>query len=496
MDQMQWLRNLYQLWQQNKAQAVLQARLDFRMIDQRVLACVVQWSQSAGAYIDLHEEVDIWAGSLGLGGSPNYGMQSESYDLVFFCQVIVSIARGQGDPPASQALQARALDILQGRFPAFKVLELCTADDPRLQALLGMVGPFIMSDPTMQSVIGQTGIVVAALALPRAQLLKLAGVKGDVSRGAGTSKKARREAAAQNARKAFSESITAAEKAGTHDFRKAEHWLLKALGQAAQSPEPDDDILALQHLIALFSRGGATLEPETVRRCVRTVAGLVRQGHRGTAVSNIVCVFDPIVAAGGLSQELDSTLAEAGDKLLEGDMEKAERVGLTASNATVWLRLGRTDSALARLEECKKLSLTASEGLEIARVEAKVRWVNQDRDGAADALIAALSGKKKAEPVERLTAMEQLILLWPDTKDGKEGWLEQFEEELNATGGLARDLGLVSLATALIKSGDKERALPIAKRANLKTVRDAVPPHLIHLLDELEEQLGEVVDTV
>jgi hypothetical protein len=75
-----------------------------------------------------------------------------------------------------RALEKRALDILQGRLPADQALELMGKNVPLLGSDFGgMLAMLRMFGGEMLPILAQIGMTLAALALPRPQLLQLAG---------------------------------------------------------------------------------------------------------------------------------------------------------------------------------------------------------------------------------------------------------------------------------------------------------------------------------
>lgn len=187
MDKMQWLSQLYSLWQQDQVQAILKARLDYELIDGKVLAYVRQWAQSAGMQLEAQEQareiqqqVNVWAGTMGMGQSygygSSYGMGTGLEGMGAFASAIIAIGEAHGDPPMPRALEVRALDILQGRSPADQALELLGEGAPVLGINFGgMLAMLRMLGGEMLPVLAQIGMALAALALPRPQLLQLAG---------------------------------------------------------------------------------------------------------------------------------------------------------------------------------------------------------------------------------------------------------------------------------------------------------------------------------
>jgi len=150
------------------------------------------------------------------------------------------------------------------------------------------------------------------------------------------------------------EAAAAAQEAGATE--DAQRLYVQALEIAMESPQPDDDVAALGHLLALARY--TTLSVETLERCFDCLDGLIDNGHRGDALAPVLSLL--IQDAWG---HLDSTrcrrLAEHGLTLLAGPLSPANQALVGWASAAMWMNLGERDRARETLSRIDRAAVPA-----------------------------------------------------------------------------------------------------------------------------------------
>jgi len=482
----QWIEEIGAEWNANPARAAVLARLDPERLDAETLAYVASAVDAATRQMNQDRRVRARGASLGFYADSNGALEARVQQLTGLRQMLEAVAGNGGDPPARDELRACALDVLQGkRTPADAVV--LGADDPRAAAVqMAQLLQFAAMNGTDLSWVARVGHFNAAMALPRVQLLALAG------REAKTNTKPADPV--ETARRDVARILREADALRDADPAKAEAMLLDALAAADVTPETSDDVDALLHLLLLV--GKHKLADDTVRQCVARVAKLAQGGVVGDHVATLATMLAGLVAAGDLSQELDAPLAEAGGRILAGELTGDLRVRLTAAVARGWLRAGRTHQADRALRALRKRGLSAAERLDLACVEADVLTAGGDRAAAADALVEALDAAAVLSFDERKAALQALVCLWPAERAGGEWWTKEYDDGAASMDEPFQTLARMTLVLALQKSGDVARGLAYGRRIDMAELRRQLPRDFAAMADEMESGFRSTMEAL
>jgi hypothetical protein len=471
-----WIEEVGAEWFSNPARAVLMARLDHELLDAETIRYVGAGARAATQQTIADQQNCARAASLGLFTQPDPDLAARADQLKAFLDMLTTVVQHGGDPPAKDALRACALAILRGERDAQEGVIL-SADD--VHQALAEVREFVQASAFNGTDAGawltRVGLFSAAMALPREQLLELAG------------RAAADEAPAdptEAARRSFAAIIKKVDALGASDPEKAESMLREALDSADATPEPDDDVDALMRILLLVK--SHKLSPETLRRSVAQVGKLAEAGQSGDHVAVLASTLTGVVAASELSQELDAPIAKAGAKILEGEMTAAHRNGLTAAAARAWLRAGRPDQADRLLRALRKKGLDPAAALDVACVEADVRTDGGDRADAADVLVEALGAAKGLSFDERKMALQKVICLWPSARPGFEKWIGEYDAGVASMDEPMQTMARITLVLALKQSGDVKRALSLGRAIDFAALRSQLPKDFQSMAEEME----------
>jgi hypothetical protein len=271
---------------------------------------------------------------------------------------------------------------------------------------------------------------------------------------------------------------------------------MRALDLAGQSPEPDDDIEALEQLLQLAER--FRVSTDSVRRCATAIQALVAQGHASPAVARCLASLVPIATHHDLLRELGDVIVRDGSRLLESNLEDEEvQVALKSAVARAWLGLGRRDRARALLGELEQQRLSSVDRLKLAAMEVDTLETRQERSKAVDLLLQALEDAQDASPTVRIPALQKLMELWPETRE-TEGLLPYIDELLATAKNLReprRTLCLVGSAIRLWGAGRRVQALRAWSTIDEERIRRETPPVLADKVLAVVRKARKKLDT-
>jgi hypothetical protein len=481
---------LFASYRQDQATGLLDARLHHEAIGDEVLAISAEWANAAWEELTASDEVSM----LSTAGY-DWAFFVEAHNTVEFHQALLAVRRYGGDPPAGEALQRHALDILRGRVHLAGAVRLVALDTGLQEAFPHLFQTFLPGvDPATYPVFGQAVRVAAAAALPRADLLKLRGLASPEPETPETTPPARE---LDEVRGEFQRIVAQAERlaGGQQDPGREEALLVRALALAGQSPEPDDDIEALQRILALAAR--FRVSDGCIEQCLAAAELLVRQGHRSQALAQCVAALGPLVHGHELYGTLGERLIHVGDALLGASLNFAARRGLVTAVARAWLALDRPDQARLVLSDLDRTAMGPTERLGLAILEAEALKATEDAGRATTVLVEALQGARTASAMDRIPALQKLLALWPDTYDS-EVILPFFDELLDTAGQLKeprRTLCLVNLAIRLWPLGRKVQALRAWSMIDEDRLRRETPPVLAAKVLSVVERTRQKLDT-
>jgi hypothetical protein len=445
---------LLNLYHQDPVACVLQARSQWRLLTPGVLGLTERWSST-----DAHTSAALH-------------------------QALFMIAHFNGDPPADPALASAAEEVLNGRRDAMVVFELLGKNHPFAGLLRGITD--LGQDFAQLATLRQLALVAAAMALPRAALLRLAHTNKTSADSAIDSMDLVR-----GDFKKVMQAVSHAHVAG--DSAEEERLLARALDVAAQTPEPYDDICALQAILLFGSRH--RLSAETVDRCVLAIEHVLDGGDRSEGLA----VATTITLATAQSSDALSTLGErlcrAGRQLLDqGRLAPKVYNPLALAIAGAWIAMGRDDRGTETLDDLEtEGALDASARLQIAMTKADIYWNVGDKDNAADVLIEALTQNTEIDANSRLTPLQKLVCVWPPQRAGVGKWLEELVSSARSIGEPQNSLALLTAAVSFVQTGKTAEGKAILARVNLDALKEQVPASLWAMLDAMKTEAMAVI---
>ncbi len=361
-DKLQVASDLFASYRQDQAAGILDMRLRWGEVDDEVLLITAGWAGSAEQELESTDAASLF-GSQGL----DWAFFVEAQNTIAFHRLLETVVEHRGDLPASDGLRRYALDILRGRVHLAGAIRLVSADQQLLSCLPGIYETFLPGiDPRKYPVLSQTVRLAAAASLPRRELYRLRGVTTGEPSGKHAPLDSRHLDEIRAEYGHVMEQAMATE--GEADADRAEELLVRALDLAMESPEPDDDIEALQRILQLAER--FQISKEAVKRCASAVEGLVLNGHRTEPVARCLTALGVVIQQQGLTKELGQAVVSAGSRLLEEELDTETLVALKTSVARAWLGLGRTERARSLLQEVDDARLTPMDRLNVASMRA------------------------------------------------------------------------------------------------------------------------------
>ena len=488
-DRLKRAEKLFASFRQDQASGVLDARLHFEEIDAELLSITGDWAMAARRELSDPDPVSLF-GTTGY----DWAFFVEALNTISFHHVLVAIANHGGDPPASELLQRYALDILRGRVHLTGAIRLVSGEEALLGALPHLFQTFLPGlDPEQTPVLPQAMRVAAAAALPRSELYRLRGVSSDLGADAEGEQEPPHLA---EIRESFARLMSDADNRDAQvDPHGQESLLIRALDLAAQSPEPDDDLAALERILKLSER--VRISPEAVRRCTAAVQMLVARGHLSDSVAHCLTALAPLVSQNDLLTELGDGLISAGSRLLEARLPEETLLALRTTVARAWLGLGRRDRARELLAELQQDRLTPSDRLKICLMESDALEDAPQRSRATDHLLEALDEAKEASPALRMPALQKLISIWPENRDTA-GLVPYIDELLSLAKLLKeprRTMALVSASVRLWQANRRVQALRAWSMIDEARLRREAPPVIAEKVIAVVAKAREKLDS-
>ncbi len=444
-----WVQQVHEIWVKGDPAAVILLRMQWSRIDADAL-------QQAAEWIDEGRQQG-WQAWL---------------SAVTFESTLKLLAATAGDPPVPAELREASRAIL--RAPADDTLVRQT--EPLVRQLVPDLDERLArvdDDETRTAVRRILAMTAAGLALPRVEILRLAGLLSPVV--ADTSDR-------------FGDALQAALDLGPGEPERSEDLLVRALELAAPSSGPDN----LFVLRTILQRQDRALKPDTLRACVRRLSAMAAAGTGGDSVAWNLGIVAARVNALSLAPELFPALAEAGEALIKRDLSEEARLAAGLGAAEQWLRLGRLDRCDAVLWRLRQAIPSPACRLRTAVIEADARAVCSDLPGARAVLVRALEGTSDAEvsPGDRRKAVLHLIADWPvditqaDPEAGTRGtirparpdpgqpgidhWIDEAERLIETSEEWARNSLRVQLLASLYQLGAYDRAAALRTRVDFE----------------------------
>ncbi len=472
------LVQLRALWAQNPAAAILFARLDPQCIPPDTGQYAANLQRSIQSQRETEQSVNAALGAMGIfpAASPGvgYGATVNPDDLMFYGTMGLVRAH-QGNPPTSDACAGCAAAILRGQRDPMDALALAGSSIPgyaqyirTIGAFLGNVSPFLR----------QMAFIVAALAVPLQEIPGLLNLSA--------------QDRPQSLEEMFNRALQSAEEAfGRNDFGRAEKDLMTALQAAKQTPSPDDDILAIKHLLLLAFK--STVSVDSLSLATSVAGNLVESNRCLAEAARIVLALSVIAKSYGVVRELDEPLTRIILKLLESELPGEIALPLHLAGAEAQLRQGNTAEAEDILDNVRGRFTDVDSQLQIACMDASIHRDNADREGASDILTCALQHAASIDPARRLAAVQQLVSLWPDGKEGLAAWLDELKSLASTLQDPARSLVLVTSAGALVRDGRNEEAAHLVASVDLPRLEEMTPDPMKDVIRSIREQLGALL---
>ncbi len=488
-DKLQLASDLFASYRQDQAAGILDMRLRWGEVDDEVLLISAGWAGSAEQELESTDTASLF-GTQGL----DWAFYVEAQNTIGFHRVLETIVKHRGDLPASDGLRRYALDILRGRVHLAGAIRLVSADVGLLACLPGMYQTFLPGiDPRKYPLLAQTVRLAAAAALPRRELYRLRGITAGEPSGKHIPLDGRYLDEIRAEYGHVMEEAMASE--GETDPDRAEELLVRALNLAMESPEPDDDIEALERILQLAER--FQISAEAVRRCAAALELLVENGHRTTPVAACLTALGVVIGNQGLIKELGQAVVSAGSRLMEEDLDTEVLIALKTSVARAWLGLGRAERARTLLREIDNARLTPLDRLNVATMRADALQAKRRSERATELLERALAGAVDEEPVVRLVALQKLLACWPPSR-GSDDLVPYVDELLDTAKTLQeprRTLALVGASLRLWPTGQKVHALRAWSSIDEERLRRETPPMMAEKVLAMIEKARQKMDT-
>lgn len=488
-DKLEVASDLFASYRQDQAAGILDMRLRWGEVDDEVLIITAGWAGSAEQELESTDTASLF-GTQGL----DWAFFVEAQNTIAFHRLLEIIVEHRGDLPATDGLRRYALDILRGRVHLAGAIRLVSADHALLACLPGLYFSFLPGiDPRKYPLLAQTVRLAAAAALPRRELYRLRGVTPGETSGKHTPLDNRHLDEIRAEYGHVMEEALATE--GEADADRAEELLVRALDLAMESPEPDDDIEALQRILQLAER--FQISAEAVRRCANALEGLVENGHRTPPVAKCLAALGVVIQQQGLTKELGQAVVSAGSRLMEEELDTDTLVALKTAVARAWLGLGRAERARTLLREVDDARLTALDRLNVASMRADALQAKRRSERATEILERALAEAVDEDAVARLPALQKLLSCWPQSRSADD--LVPHVDELLETAKILKEprrtLALVGASLRLWPTGQKVHALRAWSSIDEDRLRRETPPMMAERVLGMIEKARKKLDT-
>jgi len=171
-----FLGELWTVWKQNVALAVLLARRSWQSLPEEIVqhaATIEAQGRAAQAQRGIDDAVNAQLGMLGIspgtGGGFGAGL-GMSPDHALFISIMGSIRAHRGDPPAQPQMVLLAPAVLRGQIDPIQAMIQCAPAFTQQQLAVAVQAMQMMG---MSQLIKVIAVVQAATALPRDQIVQL-----------------------------------------------------------------------------------------------------------------------------------------------------------------------------------------------------------------------------------------------------------------------------------------------------------------------------------
>ena len=438
-------------WSKNFVIAILFARLNHERIPPEVAGIAQQMNGAFRAQQGINDAVNAAMGSMGIfGGRSGFGFPVNPEEFMFYVAMGLIVAH-RGNPPALPTLQAHATGIVSGKLDPYTVYELSASNMPGYAALLRTILPLAGEFAPM---LRSWALIMAALAVPWDDIPGLLGI--DVS-----------------AKKNFEtemQEMWGAVKSGSFD--KVQKHFAAAFEAAERTPGVEDDIQAITLFFLLASSG--KFEPENVGTAVQKLGRLAVDKNNVDKLAPCVCLAMYAADSAGLVKEFGPELVRIGKALLK-ILDPKERLLLTLKTAGTLVHLTKTAEAQSLVSGIKGKFTSPDDILEIAAVEAAIRFADGDSNGAADAAIAGIDRGKDGDLQKRIFLLRKLFSVWPDNRAGIETWLGQFKDDTAELEDPQGDVMRMEIALVLFRAGKQKDARAMIETVDLEMVEEKAP---------------------
>jgi hypothetical protein len=443
-------------------------RIDHRLIDEQALEAARKRAEALGIHDVAAREARYRLAPLGITVAENSGLSAQAQLAAAFHQILFALKQFGGDPPCPKPFRDRSVDVFHGRVAPDEALLLLVADQPQLQAPLRIALELCRFDPAMVAVLSQSARVMAALAMPRSDLLALY-VRHSQDRVA---------AARVAAHRAGLEAQAFAEQ----DPARARAFAVQALGFAGMTPEPDDDLALLSLLLAVPDH---VLSASDLTLGAKALAALITRGVRS---AELLAAFDRLVAkscAKGSASDVASLLEPSVDALCASDLTPRQKTELLVSAVRLFARARRQSTA-------EKYLAHVETGPQRTELEADLLWNRGERDAAAELLLAKWYASRPSIA---------LLFLWPEKRPGIEPYVEALVTRSPFGLDFASASPAVAAAGVIVLSGLISMArsfwsvstlAPLFRRLDWKALERKTPPDFARMLQGVKAEARAV----
>ena len=239
------------------------------------------------------------------------------------------------------------------------------------------------------------------------------------------------------------------------DLSGAYELASEALRLAAGTPEADDDIQAMERLLAL------TQEERDIVECATRLAQLTGQGNGTPSLAQLFGSVRTAALMKGVELQILPLLVEAGEKLLGATLDWDVWMPIAAASAAFHALSKRHAQAKAIVMQVRRRASSDKERQDADLLEAKIKAYSGDREGACATVESIF---QQLAPEDRFWPALVLVQMWPPGRPGRERFVDLVCEAW--TGGLcsattwptAAWLVLFSLQQTVQEWGDEPAA--------------------------------------
>jgi hypothetical protein len=442
-----FVNDLFNKFSTDMMAGAIEARLQWHLFDQEILDAVRAWAISEAGYDAVQHQVDLGAGLLGI---PSAGHHGRAAAVVGFAQTLFSIAQSRGDPPFAPAFRERAFDVATGRLNTTQALQLMLSNQPAAAAVWQQFGPVFFSNAVTATVVNQMARVAAVLAMPRNQLYEFfASLHRDKTEGI---------------RAAFGLALAEVQARASGDVPAARELTLTALSLAAQTPEVEDDIQAIDQLVKLPPE--VLVERDIVESASR-ISQLAPQTQSAPALGHCIDAVHTAARRKSIEPQVLPNLADAAETLLQAETDHASWMSIAETAVRLAARAGRQAKAKAMLAGFRQRADDKERRL--AKIlEPEVRYFSGDPEGA----LALLKLDFEAKPAkERWMGALPIVWMWPPGRPGREHYVDALWAGMTTFAPSLADVFILFVLTLTTDKWGDEPAAALLERLNLEQVR-------------------------